>query len=173
MAHHRYVIAIMLCLAFSVGSASAQDEKPSLWQKLRKGGQKSRQEPLDRTGPLATLSRKLSQAKTERQDAARQGADPADLHRMDARIAGIEELADLLIKRQEFVRQGRPRPDLAQLDQRIIEVRQNLRRVARTAPPTQGARFDPAHRQDLWSAPRGTRATRGYEDGALRRSMGI
>lgn len=164
-------LALALCATLACAGPLCAEDKPSLWDKLRGRG-KPRAPKAEAQGPLATLQRKLAEAKTERQQLSRLGADPADLHRMDARIAGIEELAELVIRRQEMVRSAQPRQELAALDQRILDVRQNLRRVARVLPAPGAPRFDPRQR-DLWSAPRGSRAARAYEDGALRRSMGI
>lgn len=174
-ARRAVALVLVLCSAFaSTSPLCAQEERPSVWAKLR--GSKPKAAPPQNNGPLRTLARKLVEAKTERQQAAKLGADPADLHRMDARIAGIEELGALLIRRQEMVRDGQPRTELAQLDERILEVRQALRRVPRVLPnqgdATGTARFD-ARTRDLWSTPRGNRASSAYPEGALRRSMGI
>ena len=170
----RRPLALALSLTLALIAAAplpAQDAsaKPSLWEKIRGQKQAKRSEE---TGPLATLHRKLAEAKSERQQAAKLGADPADLHRMDARIAGIEELGDLLVKRQQLVHAGRSHAEIAQLDQRILDVRQSLRKVAR-ATPSGAARFDMHRSNDLWTAPRGSRVERAYQDGDLRKSMGI
>lgn len=166
---------LVLALCAVLAAPAAAEDRPSLWDKLRGRGKPKPERPAA-SGPLATLGRKLAEAKAQRQQLARLGADPADLHRMDARIAGIEELGELLIRREEQVRSGAARGELAQLDRRIMDVRQSLRRLPvvlpAQGPGTGTARADPFKR-DLWSTPRGNRAASAYEDGALRRSMGI
>lgn len=169
----RRLLALALCAVLATPAAA--DDRPSLWDKLRGRGRPKAEKPAP-TGPLATLGRKLAEAKSQRQQLARLGADPADLHRMDARIAGIEELGELLLKREEMQRNGTPRTEFAELDRRIRDVRDGLRRLPvvlpNQGPGTGTAKIDP-FRRDLWSTPRGNRAASAYEDGALRRSMGI
>ena len=170
----RAALVLALCAALAGAAPVAAESKPSLWDKIRGRNKPKREAPAG--GPLATLSRKLAEAKAQRQQLARLGADPADLHRMDARIAGIEELAELLIRRHELRKSGTGgRAQLAELDQRILDVRQALRRMPQVLPAQGGtgtAKLDPLKR-DLWSSPRGNRASQAYEEGALRRSMGI
>jgi hypothetical protein len=166
-------VAVVLALASAPAlPAGSREPRPSFWNKLFN---RSRPQPMpaEGAGPLATLRRKLAQAKSERQAMARLGSDPADLRRMDARIDGLEQLHDLIAERQEMVRAGRPRTQIAELDQKLLAVRQGLRRIARVEPSQPGPRFDARKGHDLWSAPRGFRAEQAYEEGSLRKSMGI
>jgi len=162
-------IALTLALALTVAAPlPAQDPgAPSIWDKLRH----KKPHPTEETGPLATLRRKLAEAKRERELAQKMGAAPPELHRMDARIAGIEELSDLISRRQTLVRAGRTE-ELAALDRKILDVRQGLRKVAAMAPDG-AARFDMHRSNDLWTAPHGSKVERAYQEGDLRRSMGI
>lgn len=171
MVHLRRSLALGLALGFGLIAASPlpaeePQQRLSLWQKIS-GKKQPRGAPED-AGPLGTLRRKLAEAKAERQQAAKFGAEPAELRRMDARIAGIEELAELIGKRQDMVRAGTPRTQIAEVDRRILEVRQGLRKVGHPSP-IGAARF---RANDLWNMPHPNTAGT-YQAGDLRKSMGI
>jgi hypothetical protein len=160
--------SIMVLVVLGALACAAQaDERPGIFAKLF-----SREKPKSKaedSSVLARLDVKLAKAKSDRQSLARLGADPADLRRMDARVAGLEEMRELLVMREAMQRSGRPRSEVESVEEKIFSVRRNLRKLNDQKAPPKVERA----KSDLWSTPRGSRAEKAYEMGSLRKSMGI